>query len=221
MSQVIQPPSNFPVSWTEGFDASYLWMFDQMHAPEPETPADGVYYQCAYDYGISVAARAVSLPLRAVTRRINTYSYLALVPLEVPAEQAAALTRTAEQHIIDAMGHLAERWNTTYLPEIRAHLADWETHNLEESTLDQLLAQLDDGIERTKRLYEIHFLVLFPVLSALSQFDDLYRDIFGQDQAFDGYRLLQGFDNLTVRGGRVLWQLSRQALAMPEVTRIL
>lgn len=49
-----------------------------MQAPEPETPADSVYYHCAYDHGISAAARALSLPLRAITQRINTYSYFAL-----------------------------------------------------------------------------------------------------------------------------------------------
>jgi pyruvate,water dikinase len=196
-------------------------MFDQMHAPEPEAPVDAVYYECAYDHGISVAAAAVSLPLRALTRRINTYSYLALVPLDVSTAEAAALQTAAEQHITAAMGRLHESWETEYLPEIRMHLAEWETHNLAGAGLGQLLTWLDESLDRTRRLYEIHFLVLFPVLVALSQFDETYRNLFGHKRAFDAYRLLQGFDNQTVRGGRVLWQLSRQALRDPEVAEIL
>ena len=44
------------------------------------TLADGVAFQCAFDHGVTVAARAYGVPLRALTRRINTYLYLALVP---------------------------------------------------------------------------------------------------------------------------------------------
>ncbi len=196
-------------------------MFDQMHAPEPETQADGVYYQCAYDHRISVAAEAISLPLRAITRRVNTYSYLAVVPLDLPAEQTAERFKVAEESLHTTMGHIAELWEREYLPEIQAHLADWETHTLTDSGLHQLLTWLDQSIERTKRLYEIHFLVLFPALSAISQFDDLYRELFGDDRALRAYRLLQGFDNQTVRGGRALWQLSRRALADPDVASAL
>jgi pyruvate,water dikinase len=192
-----------------------------MHAPEPETPADGAYFECAYDHGITAAASAIQLPLRAITRRINTYSYLALAPLDIPPDEAARRTGLAEREITSAMECLAELWTGTHLPEIKRHLADWETYNPAASGLEELLSWLDASIQKTKRLYEIHFLVMFPVLSALSQFDELYRDVFGQDRPFDAYRLLQGFDNQTVQGGRALWQLSRQALALPAVATVL
>jgi phosphohistidine swiveling domain-containing protein len=217
----IQVPANFPVRWQDPADAAYFWMFDQIHAPEPEPLADSVYYECAYDHGITVAARAFALPLRAVTRRINTYSYLALVPVDLPSPATGAPGETAEARINAAMDRLAESWNLEYLPEIKAHLANWETLDLGHSELAQLVTWLDESIDRTKRLYEVHFLVMFPALSAISEFDDLYRDLFGSDSAFDSYRLLQGLDNETVRGGRALWQLSRRALARPAVAGIL
>jgi pyruvate,water dikinase len=52
-------------------------------------------------------------------------------------------------------------------------------------------------------------------------FEELYRDLFGSDGAFDAYRLLQGLDNKTVETGRELWRLSREALKMPEVRKVL
>ena len=39
----------------------------------------------------------------------------------------------------------------------------------------------------------------------MSQLDDLYRDLFGANEAFGSYRLLQGFDNMTLEAGRALW----------------
>src|SRR5919199_2289500 len=77
-------------------------------------------------------------------------------------------------------------------------------------------------------------------MTAISSFDDLYRDLFGHagqegapaasgepapagasGPAFGAYRLLQGFENKTVEGGRALWRLSRRALAAPAVRKVL
>jgi pyruvate,water dikinase len=195
-----------------------------MHAPEPLTPVDWVSFQCAYDHGITAAARAYRMPLRAVTRRINTYLYLALPPLPVPPEEAADRAKQTEARIGAAMARLSGLWNDEFLPEIKRYLADWEALDLAGATPGDLVQHMDDRIAGTRRLYEIHMLIWFPFMTAMSAFDDLYRDLFGQDSAFDAFdahRLLRGFDNKTVEGGRALWQLSRRALAVPAVRRIL
>src|SRR5688500_13720732 len=71
------------------------------------------------------------------------------------------------------------------------------------------------------RQYEFHMLLWFTFMIAHSSFDDLYRYLFGQENAFGAYRLLQGFENKTVEGGLALWQLSRRALAIPAVRAVL
>jgi phosphohistidine swiveling domain-containing protein len=80
---------------------------------------------------------------------------------------------------------------------------------------------LDDSVERTRRLYEIHFLIWLPFMAAISLFDDFHRDLLGGDSEFDAYRLLQGFENKTVQSGRALWQLSRRALQVAAVRAVL
>src|SRR5207237_1211979 len=55
----------------------------------------------------------------------------------------------------------------------------------------------------------------------ISLFEELYRDLFGQESAFEAYRLLQGFDNKTLESGRALWRLSRKARASAPVRQIL
>ena len=63
--------------------------------------------------------------------------------------------------------------------------------------------------------------IWFPFMTAISSFGDLYRDRIGSHGALDAYRLLQGFENKTVQSGRALWQVSRTALAMPAVRKVL
>src|SRR5262249_1968975 len=55
----------------------------------------------------------------------------------------------------------------------------------------------------------------------MSLFEELYGDLFEAATPLDALRLLQGFDNQTLAGDRVLWQVSRAALAMPTVRQAL
>jgi pyruvate,water dikinase len=119
-----------------------------------------------------------------------------------------------------AIGRLGELWDDEYLPEIKSHLQHWEEFDPASSTLSQLVDALDDSVERTRRLYEIHFLIWLPFMAAISLFDDLHRDLLGGDSEFDAYRLLQGFENKTVQSGRALWQLSRRALQVAAVRAV-
>ena len=165
-SQIPTPP-NFPVAWKTPEDARYFWLFDRMHAPEPLALADATSFQCVYDHGITAAARAYGLPLRAATRRINTYLYLALVPLDVPPEEAEAQGKQAGERIAAAMARLDELWNGEYLPQIMRYLAAWEAFDLAGAALPQLVQQLDQSIERAKRLGEIHMLIWFPFITGV------------------------------------------------------
>ncbi|HEY1293218.1 MAG TPA: PEP-utilizing enzyme, partial [Chloroflexota bacterium] len=201
------------VHWTDPADAEYAWMFERMHAPEPMTLADALAFECAFDHGVTTAARTYGVPMRAMTRRINTYLYLTMVPTTWPP--------VAEDRLETAIGRLGALWEGEYLPEIKYHLQQWEAFDPTSAALPELIDALHESVERTRRLYEIHFLIWFPFMAAISLFDDFYRHVLGGASDFDAYRLLQGFENKTTEGGRALWQLSREALQVAAVRHIL
>jgi pyruvate,water dikinase len=129
--------------------------------------------------------------------------------------------KRAEEKLNDTMGRLAERWDTEWLPEIKNFLAYCDAFDLTGADTPDLLAHLDAMLERSNRIWCIHFQIVTPIYVAMGLFDDLYRDLFGNEGAFDAYRLLEGFDNKTLETNRSLWDLSRKALATPEVCRVL
>ena len=59
------------------------------------------------------------------------------------------------------------------------------------------------------------------MLFAMSQFEELYGELFEGATTLDALRLTQGFDNKTMEGDRALWRLSRAARSTPEVREIL
>jgi rifampicin phosphotransferase len=212
-------PPTFPVVWEQPDDEQRFWEQDRMHFPEPITMLDDALMRTVYGHGFNRAAEQYGLPVRGHTRRIGAYHYSSMAP-NVPPEQMEAQGKIAEERINPAMTGLAELWEREWLPEIQQHIAHWRAFDLASASVPELMAHLDDTMERTGRLWEIHFLLAFPMLLALSLFDDFYRDLFGDEDAFQAYRLLQGFENKTLESNQQLWALSRKAVADPTVRQI-
>ena len=217
----IPTPPDFPVVWENPDDERLFWSRDAMHFPKPVNALEDEFLiRIAQGYGFARAGELYEMPVKMLVRRINTYLYTAAAPV-VPPEKMEAVGRRSQEKIEEAMARLGERWRGEYLPEIREHLRHWDRFDLRGAPLPELLSHLDETVRRFRRVWEIHFTVVLPTMLSMSMFEEFYRDLFGSDGAFDAYRLLQGLDNKTVETGRELWRLSRRALGMPEVRRIL
>jgi pyruvate,water dikinase len=189
-----------------------------MHFPEPMTPLDEWFLRTEFE-GVTRVAQLYELPMMGKGRRFNTYAYAAIAPL--PPEELAALGQRAQEHLGAAMARLGEQWENEFLPEIQRYLSNWAAFDLACASLAGLVAHLDTMVETRERLWDIHFLVWFPAYTAITLFEELYRDLFGDEHTFDAYRLLQGFKNKTLETTHALWQLSREALSDPVVCQVL
>ncbi len=214
----ITPPENFPVTWENPEDARLLWTLDRLHTPEPNMPMT-TSARARYMAGRVRAFQHYGRPVAAEPRRrINTYHYSAVVAPDLSAEELAARAEAGLRRAEAAALRLDELWHNEFLPEIKAHLAYWDSFDLRGATLPALLTHLDDSLKRAERLWEIHFLM--PMALARNQFAELYTDLFGQENALEAHRLVQGFDNLSLQMGRALWRLSRMALNVPAVHQV-
>ena len=216
--RIIAPPQ-FPVTWEHAGDEQLTWLHDRMHNPDPVLPLENAFWGSVYE-AFNRATEAYDMPVRLKTRCINTYFYMAAKTVVAPEEMEAQRAR-ADERMDAAMARLHSLWTEEWFPEIRSHLAWWDTFDLSRATVPELLGHLEETLSRLLRLWEIHFRVVLPSYIAMSQLDDLYRDLFDGDGAFGSYRLLQGFDNKTLEADRALWELSRRALASDEVRRVL
>lgn len=70
-------------------------------------------------------------------------------------------------------------------------------------------------------MWDIHFQIIVPTFLALNQFDELYRHLSDQAEPLAAFELVQGFDHAFLQADRALWELSRQARALPVVARTL
>ena len=215
----ITAPAEFPVTWLSADEGALPWVHDRMHAPTPIVPLDADFWIRAYG-GLNSAAELYELPIRGRARLINTYVYSAIAP-GVPPEQMEAQGKRAEERLKEAIGRLKASWTNEWLPEIQSHLAWWQSFDLRAASVADLRTHLEETLVRMDRLWQLHFHIVLPVYTAISQFDELYRDLFPEDGAFSAFQLLQGFDNKTLETSKELWTLSRKVRALPDIQRIL
>lgn len=241
----IPAPPDFSVAWEKPGDVSLYWERNLFHYPDPMAPLEFEFGVKTYNVdGLNHAAEVYDFPIRFDGRRINGYVYQAIIPVGAPPEavikvmnqlgrvvpglvdsiQSKAVGAQARKYLEKMnpiIARIGDYWNNEFLPEVKEHLSYWENFDLRGATMPELLAHMEETETRTRRLGEIHFLIDFPFLMAPSMFEDLYRELFGDESGLEAYRLLQGFDNKTLEADRVLWQLSRAALARPTVRRVL
>jgi pyruvate,water dikinase len=239
--QPIPTPPDFLVVWDDPRDAKLTWMTIPQYKT-PIAPLIHAFVQ-AFLLGGNTGFKQAGLPFEIRVTRINTYAFLGMVPKEAPPEavmKAMGLLSRAAPGVFKmmmskvgagmskqqeaALNPLVERfesyWLEEILPEIKQHIAYFESCDLRGMSLDQLRAHLAETLKRVQRMGGLHGVIL-PMLFAMSQFEELYCELFEGATTLDALRLTQGFDNKTMEGDRALWRLSRLARTTPAAQAIL
>jgi phosphohistidine swiveling domain-containing protein len=239
--QPIPTLPDFSVVWDDPRDAKVTWMLNpKYNGPMPLLTHAFV---AAFMLGGVAGFELAGLPMSMRMARFNTYQYFGIVPKAAPPvavmKAMGLLNRTApgvfkmmmgrmgagmSKQQLAALNPIIERfepyWYDEVLPEIKQHIAYFESCDLPGMSLDQLRAHLAEALKRVERMGALHGIVM-PSFFAMSQFEELYRELFEDASTLDALRLTQGFDNLILEGDRALWRLSRTARATPEVSAIL
>jgi phosphohistidine swiveling domain-containing protein len=239
--QPIPAPPDFPVLWDDPADAKLIWeLSGAVKVPVPLLVETVV---SAFLVGNNAGFEKAALPFYLRTARVNTYLYMAMVPAEAPPEVAmkamgllnraapgafkvvmekmgARMSKKAEVALDALIADFETYWYGELLPEIKQHIAYFESIDLRGLSLEQLRAHLGEALQRTERMGALHGVVI-PMLYAMSQFEELYCELFEGATTLDALRLTQGLDNKTMEGNRALWELSRAAASTPEVAAIL
>jgi len=220
-AQRIPTPPDFPVPFAPG-EERLLWDRDRTHFPQQMTPLEADVVGALLVRGMEHAFERYAVPVAgARARTFHGWHYSAIVPLDADADELAARADASEAAMRDAIARLDTAWDDDWLPEIRAHLEAMEAVDPRAvpSTVG-LVDVLESHWERMQRLWELHFEIVFPAYVAVSEFEDLHRELLG-GEGLDAYRLLGGFATKTFEVGCDLWRISRIALRSAAVTEVL
>ena len=228
-------------SWTLDEDEmkrfKYWMTYDPIHEPEPLTPLVGTIWSYWHQQGYIHATDRTSLPpSMGVACRMSPDGYMALSePVAPTPEEMEKRGARFGEFMAPFLERFEELWGDfrhkgkvgSYLRELQEHFTrlgcyDPETWTFDlakfnaklEKMIDNDLYDLfQDAVERGRRLWEIHFEIMYVVFTIYMTFEGTTMELFGfsdTDPRFQ--RLIQGFDNHIYDCDRELWRLAHSAV---------
>lgn len=207
-----------PPEWREPEDATVHWQREVTHFPMPMTVLDGSFLEIT-NGGFRHGVTRYRLPFTTTTRRFWAHVYYHFrerdpsQPLVDPAPPVRDVNATARD--------LASIWEREWLPELQDHLDRWHSFDLEAATDDALLEHLDDTVRRLRRLWQLHFEIVFALGRAKKHFTELYTELFRPASPLAPLIPLLGFENLTTRAGHAVWKLRDAQPLAPDAVAAL
>jgi len=164
------------------------WALDVNSAPYPVTTLDVDWLQRTFVPGFAYGAERYDLPFTVELERFHGRLYEAGVPRESNGR--------SEELMLDAVASLSDLW-AGVLPEVQSILAGWDG------------VPFDESVARARRMWELHFVIAFPELVALSVFEGLYRELFPEAEPLAATRLLAGAPTEASAADDALWQIAQ------------
>lgn len=204
----------FEFDETQDLKQADYWFLDATHSVPPWTPMFAWFWIHFCRHGMQYGAEALSLPtVRGWDwRHKDGGGYLTVYAVtdenEIRAREARF--REAIRPFIEDYDNL---WGG-FKQEMLGLYADLKRRNLETAGNAELLAQLEETINVTRRMWEIHMYMMYGVFTLYSTFEDLCQEMLGiDDTSADFHRLLRGYENKVFAVDRALWQFARDAQA--------
>ena len=199
-----------PVQTFRKEDEENFWFLD-FHWPRGLTPMGLIWNEDGYNWSSQLAAEQMPLPPgRGITCRLGgTHTYGSPLPVTDVREigqRARRLERMLPpflQNFDEIWGHMREEVNES-----------WDYFSgvdLSALSLADLRENLIQARQYHKRAFEIHFIVMYPLLANYVGFYSMCTEL-GLDPGQIG-KFLQGYDTKIMETDRELWRLTTAARA--------
>ncbi len=212
-------PDEFEFEWPAPEYAAMTFQQDRMHVPFPHFPMSAWWVQ-RFTTGFTAAFQMYSIPMRVDVLRLNTYYYMGVNPA-VPPERLPEYEARAIGELQVAMGRAMERWENEWLPELKRGWETWATKDLAGASDGELTAIAREGVAWYARIWAIHFEMLIPVMLGASLFQETYTELFPDREPLSAFKLVQGYDNMSLEAGREMWLIARDAAGDAKVAKVI
>lgn len=189
-------------------DKDRFWFLD-FHWARGLTPLGLIWNEDGYSWGTQWAAEHMPLPTgRGITQRIaGTHTYAAVIPVRNKRE-VAARDKRMRAYLPGFLDRFDLIWRRRRA-EIEIGWQSLQSRDVSALSDDELAVMLIEARSYYRRLFEIHFEMMYPLLSNYLGFRGVCREL-GIETATVA-KFLQGYETKISETDRALWQLAAEA----------
>jgi phosphohistidine swiveling domain-containing protein len=189
-----------------------VWFLDGIHSVPPWTPMMAWSWVHNCGHGLQWGAEKLQLPTSKGWdwRLKDGCGYLAILTVEDEAE----ISRREEhfrKEIIPFLEDYDKVWQT-YVDEMLGHYERLKSFDVDKATRIEILEHFEDALRVHKRMWELHFYLMYLVFGVYILFESICKEMLDIDDTKPEFqKLMRGFDNKIFQVDKELWQFSRQA----------
>jgi pyruvate, water dikinase len=203
-----------PFEFNEELDLQHhkAWFLDPTHAVPPWTPMVAWFWINYCRHGMQWAAEKLPLPnCKGWDWRLkNGCGYLTMLIVDDPKE-----IWKREIEFKKNLLPFIENYDKEWLGFVKEMLSRYEEiQNFKEETASniELLEHFEKTLELNKRMWEIHFYMMYVVFGVFILFESMCKELLGIDDTHsDFHTLIRGFDNKVFQVDKKIWEFSRLA----------
>lgn len=228
--------ASFPIDWESEAEGELLWIFDDLHIPQPVSPMffdiGGWWLTCDHMF------RRFATPFGAdwIAKKINGYVYAAPVPAdsrlridatEYNARYGCRVPRDADYP--SRMGpylntvlpvyaqNFLQWWRERFRPEMDANFAYLDAYDYAGRSLGELAIHLEDAIDIHDRHWKIHWMLNFSQFSATMNLRAVIQRLRGSiDEDLFG-RLQSSVEDRNWDSIEALWRMKNEVAGEPQL----
>lgn len=191
-------------------DEGRFWFLD-FHWAGGLTPLGMIWNEDGFSWGTQLAAEQMPLPTgRGMTQRIaGTHTYASVIPVRSQREVEARVNRM-RTYLPGFLERFDEIWRHRRA-EIEIGWHGFRSREVSALSDTELAGMLREARSYYRRLFEIHFEMMYPLLSNYLGFRGVCREL-GIETA-EVSKFLQGYDTKIMETDRAVWQLATDARA--------
>lgn len=200
---IVEPFRSFTAA-----DKDRFWFLD-FHWARGLTPLGMIWNEDGYSWGTQWAAEQMPLPTgRGMTQRIaGTHTYAAVIPVRSKRE-VAARDKRMRAYLPGFLDRFDLIWRQRR-SEIEIGWQSMTSRDVSALSDDELAAMLIEARTYYRRLFEIHFEMMYPLLSNYLGFRGVCREL--GFEAGTVAKFLQGYETKISETDRAVWQLAADA----------
>jgi hypothetical protein len=200
--------------FNEELDLQYhkAWFLDATHAVPPWTPMVAWCWINYCRHGMQWAAEKLSLPTcKGWDWRLkNGAGYLTMLIVDDPKEIWSREIEFKKQ-ILSFFGNYDKIW-LGFINEMLNRYEQLKGFDVDNSPNIDLLEHFDTILDLNKRMWEVHFYMMYVVFGVYILFESLCKEFLGIDDTHsDFHTLMRGFDNKVFQADKKIWEFAQLA----------
>ena len=215
----------FPIEWKDEAEKSLMWVYDDLHCPNPISPLYfdiGGWWDCDGRWGTDCTYmyQRFGAPIGKawIAKKIGGYVYSAVVPPEMDADKVGPMFDYYTKVMPIYADTFMDRWKKEYVPRLQQMQTAILDFDFEHKSLPEIMIHMEDMLDMKSEAFRIHWIINLAQFQASTDFTNAAKAAGADDVLIGKINVSpadRNWDSL-----KALWEMKEEVCRVPALKEL-